>query len=521
MLALGFFHGLIIVTALFAYSRWLDTSITADVCLYALILELLIAIIFAAYYNITDAILILDCGVINTGFTVFTIHLLFCFDFLTAFFLGVLTVALLICFYFLVEYFEYDASSSAIINLSALFSQLALCYFSAFDLFTLIFFWEAISIISFLLVQHWSHRVTTYKAGLKVFTISQFGDFFFLMFIFLLFNKYNTTSLLEILPLFALSAFEFIVVSSVLIHYVSILGLLLSSAVLLKSAQFFFYPWLLDAMEAPVPISAQLHSSTLVVIGFYLYYRFYPLFVLTPSLNFVYLWGGIFTAVGASVLGFFQIDGKRLLACSTASQLGYVIVALGLDLYEESLFLLSFCCCNKAFTFVWFGVLMNKNAGISDFRFIGGSNYLSWAEHAGLAVALANFTIFPGVFAWHVKGLFILGLTPVTPIGSWFGLELLQLTWFFSSLYLITLYISLFLKPSQGFFKTNTAAPLLTFKNNFLVIKFTVSGFFSLSFFLVSFFCFAFLILPSAFAFITYIDTSWVTLNTFTHLSYY
>lgn len=152
---------------------------------------------------------------------------------------------------------------------------------------------------------------------------------------------------------------------------------MLSAGLLLKAAQFFFYPWLLDAMEAPVPISAQLHSSTLVVIGFYLFYRFQLLFMLAPAVNGVLVFAGVLTTVGASVLGFFQIDGKRLLACSTASQLGYVVTGLGLGLYEESLLLLAFCCCNKAFTFVWFGVLMHRFAGVSDFRFIGGSANLA------------------------------------------------------------------------------------------------------------------------------------------------
>jgi len=101
-----------------------------------------------------------------------------------------------------------------------------------------------------------------------------------------------------------------------------------------------------------VPISAQLHSSTLVVIGFYLFFRFQPLFELAPCTSWLALAAGLGTSIGAAVLGFFQEDGKKLLACSTASQLGYVIIALGLQLYTEALYLLTFCCCNKAATFV-------------------------------------------------------------------------------------------------------------------------------------------------------------------------
>jgi NADH-quinone oxidoreductase subunit L len=125
-------------------------------------------------------------------------------------------------------------------------------------------------------------------------------------------------------------------------------------------------------MEAPVPISAQLHSSTLVVIGFYLFFRFQVLFDLAPLCRYFSFGAGFLTSVGASTLGFYQEDGKKLLACSTAGQLGYVMVALSLSLYGEALCLLIFCCCNKALTFVWFGILMRKFSGVSDFRLLGG-----------------------------------------------------------------------------------------------------------------------------------------------------
>ena len=95
---------------------------------------------FASYYSATDGIFFLDLGSINFGYSFFTINILFCFDYLSRFFLGILTVALIVCFYFLSEYFEYDAGASTIINLSALFSQLALCFFCSFDLFSLVFF---------------------------------------------------------------------------------------------------------------------------------------------------------------------------------------------------------------------------------------------------------------------------------------------------------------------------------------------------------------------------------------------
>jgi len=151
-------------------------------------------------------------------------------------------------------------------------------------------------------------------------------------------------------------------------------------------------------MEAPVPISAQLHSSTLVIIGFYLFFRFQVLFNLAPISATIFVVAGMLTSIGASILGFFQLDGKKLLACSTAGQLGYVLVSLGLGLYNEGLLLLIFCCCNKAMAFVLFGVLMRRFSGLSDFRVLGGSVVLAWFEHAMLVIIIFNFTVFPGIF---------------------------------------------------------------------------------------------------------------------------
>lgn len=444
--------GVVLVVLTVVISRWFDDILVGELCLYALLCELAITVSLTNCFTTTDSQLILDCGELFLNFIYLTIQLLFCFDALSGFFFSILTLALVICFYFLVEYFEYDAHATNIILLSALFSQLAFCFFMSFDLFLIVFFWEAISIVSFLLVQHWSHRLCTYKAGLKVFTISQIGDLPFLAFIFFMFNRTQTTNVFELLTLTPLFCFDFLSLGGIQLNLITCLGFLLSFAVFLKAAQFFFYPWLLDAMEAPVPISAQLHSSTLVIIGFYLFYRFQIIYQLSINLSSLFLWMGVCTVVGASVLAFYQIDGKRLLACSTASQLGYIVVALGLGLFEEALILLIFCCCNKAITFVWFGVLMHKASGVSDFRFLTGVCSRFWLGHAGLVVALSNFTIIPGAFSWHAKSLFILGTTPFKPMGAFFGLEVLQLTWFFSSLYLICLYVVLFCKANPGIY---------------------------------------------------------------------
>jgi len=155
------------------------------------------------------------------------------------------------------------------------------------------------------------------------------------------------------------------------------------------------------------------------------------------------------TSTGASILGFFQNDGKRLLACSTAGQLGYVVMALGLGLIDEAALLLFFCCCNKAYTFVWLGCLMERTGGISDFRAMSKSN-INVVERAGLVSAVLNSTFAPGAFAWHVKSLFSMGLLENDNIFCIVCVETISITWFLSSLYLFRLLLACFATGGLG-----------------------------------------------------------------------
>ena len=139
MLAMGMLHGALVVGMLAFYGRWVDEEALGELCLYGLVMELFLALALANFFGVTDSCLLLDCGAIQ-ALPVLSFQLLFFFDALSGYFLGILTLALIFCFYFLVEYFEYDAGAAMIINLSALFSQAALLFFSAFDLFSIILF---------------------------------------------------------------------------------------------------------------------------------------------------------------------------------------------------------------------------------------------------------------------------------------------------------------------------------------------------------------------------------------------
>lgn len=419
---------------------------------------------------IVDAILMLSFGLISlvsgVRYNVLIAKYMALFDSLDATFLltldsissafaTLLYVALIVCFVFLRTYFEVDFFAKNICFLSAVFSQLALGFFLTGDLLLLIFFWEWISLVSFFLIQYWSFRVNTLKVSVRVFILSQLGDILFICGSFTLIATLRTTDILFIshAPT-TLNMTLFLCTNVFQLNMLNVGVLALTAAVFLKSAQFIYYPWLLDAMEAPVPISSQLHSSTLVIIGFYIMFRFYFLFDLVSWLRNYFILLGSITSFSMAILAFFQFDGKRLLACSTASQLGYCIVALGFGFINESFVLLVFCCCNKAILFVTFGVLMSKLNGVSDFRLLPQTNHLVF-ERAVLCVVICNITIAPGAFIFHVKSLLSCGLLVAEPLYGVIAVDFLALSWIFSSLYAVNLSRVLF---ASNFFETNRSA---------------------------------------------------------------
>lgn len=467
-----FFVSIVSVVFSLLFRAWVSEKYVFILTYLLLIVDIVFLLFCGVYLNstgLTYTFVALKALIVDVDFISTFIFLL---DAVSSAFATILYVALIICFVFLKTYFEVDFFSKNICFLSAVFSQLALCFFMTGDILSLIFFWEWISIVSFFLIQYWSFRVNTLKVSIRVFIISQLGDLLFICGSFILISITRTTDIVTICQLD--STLQSSIYCEVLPSYcVTILDLALlslSSAIFLKSAQFIFYPWLLDAMEAPVPISSQLHSSTLVIIGFYVMFRLYPLFINNFFLKNLIIVVGVTTACSMSILAFFQFDGKRLLACSTASQLGYCVVALGFGFVNESFMLLFFCCCNKAILFATFGLLMSNYNGVSDFRLLTKNN-LSIFERTALIVIVSNITILPGAFIFHIKSLLSCGTFQTNSMCEVWAIDFLSISWFFSSVYSMNLIRTLF---ASNFFET--------IKNHVIINSSVVFSFFKLKY---------------------------------------
>ena len=183
---------------------------------------------------------------------------------------------------------------------------------------------------------------------------------------------FNTTDLSLIFLQTPFLSFHYLHIGSLSFHFLTVFSTSLVLSGGIKSAQFFSHVWLPDAMEAPTPASALIHSSTLVVAGVYLVIRFSLLFEFTLFTNILLsLLGSVTLAFGA-ITATFQQDIKKLVAYSTISQIGYLVCGCGFCCYEEVLLYLIVHAVNKAFLFILVGFIVHFFTGNTDMRRMGG-----------------------------------------------------------------------------------------------------------------------------------------------------
>ena len=323
------------------------------------------------------------------------------------------SVSLLVQIYS-VGYMEGDRGYGRYFAAMSLFTAAMLGLVLASSLLQLFVHWELVGLASYLLIGHWYHRPAAAAAAKKAFIVTRFGDFALLLAVLLIWSK---TGLFDIAAINEL-ALSGAIGGAVLTGFT--LGLF--SGAVGKSAQFPLHIWLPDAMEGPTPVSALIHAATMVVAGVYLVARFFPSFEAAPAevLDLVAYTGG-FTALLAASLGLVQTDIKRVLAYSTISQIGYMVMALGLLGYVAAIFHLFTHAFFKGLLFLGAGSV-NHGTNTFDMRRMGGLRHYMpvtyWTFVIG-ALSLAGVFPFAGFWskdeilldAWnHERLLFVVGV---------------------------------------------------------------------------------------------------------------
>jgi len=293
------------------------------------------------------------------------------------------------------------------------FSNIALFTFSMLmlvmsDNFLQLFvFWEAVGLCSYLLIGHWYERQSARAAATKAFVVNRVGDFGFLLGILLVFVMFGS---LAYLPVFDAAPKMVNATVNLLgsvggswdVSALTLICLLLFVGAIGKSAQVPLHVWLPDAMEGPPPISALIHAATMVTAGVFMVARLSPLYNLSPvAMNVVAMVGGLTMVVGETI-ALTQTDIKRVVAYSTMSQLGYMIMACGLGGYVEGIYHLLTHGAFKALLFLGCGSVIIALHHEQDMRRMGGLKdklpITYWTFVIG-SLALAGFPLTSGFFS--------------------------------------------------------------------------------------------------------------------------
>ena len=328
----------------------------------------------------------------------------FMVDGLTAMMMCVVTFVSLMVHIYTMGYMEEDAGYNRFFAYISLFTFSMLMLVMSNNLLQLFFGWEAVGLVSYLLIGFWYNKPTAIFANMKAFLVNRVGDFGFILGIGLIVAHTGSLNYTEIFAqASALSAIGFAnPFGGADWLLVTVICICLFIGAMGKSAQFPLHVWLPDSMEGPTPISALIHAATMVTAGIFMVSRMSPLFELSDTaLNFIMVIGAI-TALFMGFLGVIQNDIKRVIAYSTLSQLGYMTVALGASAYSVALFHLMTHAFFKALLFLAAGSVIMGLHHNQDIRWMGAVRKympITWLTFLLGTLALIGTPFFSGFYS--------------------------------------------------------------------------------------------------------------------------
>lgn len=327
----------------------------------------------------------------------------FLIDPLSALMMAVVTFVSLMVHIYSIGYMRDDPGYQRFFSYISLFTFSMLMLVMANNFLQLFFGWEAVGLVSYLLIGFWYTKESAVYANLKAFLVNRVGDFGFILGIAAIYAHFGTLDYARVFALApAMVANAVQVFPGTSWHLMTVICLLLFVGAMGKSAQMPLHVWLPDSMEGPTPISALIHAATMVTAGIFMVSRMSPLFELSETARSVVLVIGSLTALLMAFLGVVQNDIKRVIAYSTLSQLGYMTAALGASAYAASIFHLVTHAFFKALLFLSAGSVIVAMHHEQDLRKMGGlRRYMpvtficTWVG----SLALAGIPPFSGFFS--------------------------------------------------------------------------------------------------------------------------
>ena len=335
-------------------------------------------------------------------------HIGFLIDTLTALMMVVVTFVSWMVHIYTIGYMSEDSGYQRFFSYISLFTFSMLMLVMSNNFLQLFFGWEAVGLVSYLLIGFWFKKESAIYANLKAFLVNRVGDFGFLLGIAGILTYFGTLDYAAVFEMSGLLEGEtFSILPGLVWESATVLCILLFIGAMGKSAQVPLHVWLPDSMEGPTPISALIHAATMVTAGIFMVARMSPLYEMSPTaLEFIMAVGAL-TAFFMGLLGLVQNDIKRVVAYSTLSQLGYMTVALGASAYAAAIFHLFTHAFFKALLFLGAGSVIIGMHHVQDMRHMGGLKKFMPLTYWTCLIGTLALIGFPGFSGFYSKDMII------------------------------------------------------------------------------------------------------------------
>lgn len=292
-----------------------------------------------------------------------------------------------------IGYMSHDPHNQRFFSYLSLFTFMMVILVTANNFLLMFVGWEGVGICSYLLVSFWFTRIAANQSSISALLTNRVGDCFFMIGMFAILWSFGN---IDYSTVFSLAPF-------VNENIVTIIGVCLLIGAMAKSSQIGLHVWLPMAMEGPTPVSALIHAATMVTAGVYLLMRTSPLIEYSSTVLILCLWLGAITTVFSSLIGLFQQDIKKVIAYSTMSQLGMMVIAVGLSSYNLALFHLVNHAFYKALLFLGAGAVIHAVSDNQDFRKYGGLRAFLPLTYSVMLIASLSLVAFPFMTGFYSK----------------------------------------------------------------------------------------------------------------------
>jgi NADH-ubiquinone oxidoreductase chain 5 len=292
-----------------------------------------------------------------------------------------------------IGYMSHDPHNQRFFSYLSLFTFMMIILVTSNNFLLMFVGWEGVGICSYLLVSFWFTRIAANQSSLSAFLTNRVGDCFLTVGMFAILWSFGN---IDYATVFSLAPF-------INENIVTIIGICLLIGAMAKSSQVGLHVWLPMAMEGPTPVSALIHAATMVTAGVYLLMRTSPLIEYSSTVLVLCLWLGAITTVFSSLIGLFQQDIKKVIAYSTMSQLGMMVIAVGLSSYNIALFHLVNHAFYKGLLFLGAGAVIHAVADNQDFRKYGGLRPFLPLTYSVMLIASLSLVAFPFMTGFYSK----------------------------------------------------------------------------------------------------------------------